>query len=101
MPRALWRGATGFGPVSVPAPLVTAVEEHGLPLHQVHDADGGRIRQEPVCDVCGRTVPYAHVTRGAERDGRETVLTEADLDRPPLPSKKLVDVLAFVDADRL
>ncbi|MEU2873049.1 Ku protein [Streptomyces olivoreticuli] len=101
MPRALWTGAIGFGLVSVPVQLVTAVEEHGLPLHQVHDADGGRIRQERVCDICGQTVPYEHVARGAEHDGRKAVLTEADLDQLPLPSKKLIDVLAFIDADRI
>ncbi|MGW2600021.1 non-homologous end joining protein Ku [Streptomyces klenkii] len=98
---ALWKGAIGFGLVSVPVRLVPATQEHGIRLHQVHDADGGRIRQERVCDLCGQTIPYEHVARAAEAEGRQAVLTEAEMERLPLPTKKLIDVLAFIDAARI
>ncbi|WP_058043838.1 Ku protein [Streptomyces roseifaciens] len=94
-------GAIGFGLVSVPVELVTAVEEHDLRLHQVHDEDGGRIRQVRTCEACGETVPWENIARGVERDGKQAVVTDADLEQLPVPSKRLIDVLAFVDADQI
>ncbi|GHG78077.1 non-homologous end joining protein Ku [Streptomyces griseocarneus] len=100
--RTMWKGAIGFGLVSVPVRLYAATEEHGTRLHQVHDADGGRIHLKRVCDACGKEIDYEHVARGFEDDeGNTAVLTKSDLAGLPLPSKKLIDVLAFVDADRI
>ncbi|KJY42059.1 DNA repair protein [Streptomyces sp. NRRL B-1568] len=100
--RTMWKGAIGFGLVSVPVRLYAATQEHGTRLHQVHDEDGGRIHLKRVCDACGKEVDYEHVARGYEdEEGHTAVLTQSDLAGLPLPSKKLIDVLAFVDADRI
>ncbi|MEU6172610.1 Ku protein [Streptantibioticus parmotrematis] len=100
--RSIWKGAISFGLVSIPVTLYKATQEHRLPLHQVHAEDGGRIRQKRVCDKCGKEVAYADVAKGFEDDqGREAVLTDEDLADLPLPSKKVIDVLAFVDAEEI
>ncbi|MFF4403897.1 Ku protein [Streptomyces sp. NPDC001404] len=100
--RTMWKGAIGFGLVSVPVRLYAATQEHGIKLHQVHAEDGGRIRLKRVCDSCGEDVPYEEVAKGFEDDeGHTAVVTQSDLAGLPLPSKKLIDVLAFVDADRI
>ncbi|MEV4438701.1 Ku protein [Streptomyces sp. NPDC049577] len=100
--RSMWKGAIGFGLVSVPVRLYAATQEHGIRLHQVHDTDGGRIHLKRVCSVCGEEVDYEHVARGFEDDeGHTAVVTQEDLATLPLPSKRLIDVLAFVDADRI
>ncbi|MFF4224547.1 Ku protein [Streptomyces abikoensis] len=100
--RTMWKGAIGFGLVSVPVRLYAAVQEHGLRLHQVHDEDGGRIHLKRVCDACGKEIDYEHVAKGFEDDeGNTAVVTKNELAGLPLPSKKLIDVLAFVDADRI
>lgn len=41
--RSMWKGATGFGLVSIPVKLHSVTEEHGVSLHQVHAADGGSL----------------------------------------------------------
>ncbi|MFH8983513.1 non-homologous end joining protein Ku [Streptomyces varsoviensis] len=98
----MWKGAIGFGLVSVPVKLYAATEDHGVRLHEVHDKDGGRIRRRSVCSVCGKEVGYEHIAKGYEDDeGRTAILTRDDLADLPLPSKNLIDVLAFVDADRI
>ncbi|MEV0265789.1 Ku protein [Streptomyces sp. NPDC050617] len=98
----MWKGAIGFGLVSVPVKLYAATEDHGVRLHEVHDKDGGRIRRRSVCSVCGEEVGYEHIAKGYEDDeGRTAILTRDDLADLPLPSKNLIDVLAFVDADRI
>ena len=97
--RSIWKGAITFGLVSIPVSLYKATQEHRLPLHQVHAEDGGRVRQKRVCEVCGEEVAYADIAKGYEDgEGRQAVLTDDDLADLPLPSKKIIDVLAFVDA---
>lgn len=100
--RTMWKGAIGFGLVSVPVRLYAATQEHGVKLHQVHDADGGRIHLKRVCDVCSEEVDYEHIAKGYQDDeGHVAVVTKEEMAGLPLPSKRLIDVLAFVDADRI
>ncbi|AEW97828.1 MULTISPECIES: non-homologous end joining protein Ku [Streptomycetaceae] len=100
--RSIWKGAIGFGLVSIPVKLYAATEEHGVSLHQVHVKDGGRVRQRRVCEVCGEEVPYSDIAKGYQDDaGRTAVLSDSDLAELPLPSKRLIDVLAFVDAHEI
>jgi DNA end-binding protein Ku len=100
--RSIWKGAITFGLVSIPVSLYKATQEHRLPLHQVHADDGGRIRQRRVCEVCGKEIPYTDIAKGyQDGEGRQAVLTDDDLAELPLPSKKIIDVLAFVDVDEI
>lgn len=98
MPATMWKGAIGFGLVSIPIELQAATGDHDLRLHQVHVKDGGRVRQKRVCEVDGEEVPYSDIAKGYEEAGRQAVLTDDDLADLPLPSTKLIDVLAFVGA---
>jgi len=98
----MWKGAIGFGLVSIPVKLYAATEEHGVSLHQVHAADGGRVRMKRFCEKEGKEVPYAEIAKGYEDEsGRTAVLSDEDLAELPLPSRKLIDVLAFVDTDEI
>jgi DNA end-binding protein Ku len=100
--RSMWKGAIGFGLVSIPVKLYAATDEHSVSLHQVHAEDGGRIRMKRVCERCGKEIAYADIAKGYEDDaGRVAVLTDTDMAELPLPSKKLIDVVAFVDGDRI
>ena len=71
--RALWKGAITFGLVNVPIKLYPATEDHDISLHQVHDADGGRIRYQRRCEVCGKVVEYANIDK-AYAEGKTTVV---------------------------
>ncbi|WP_370424365.1 Ku protein (plasmid) [Streptomyces sp. QH1-20] len=46
-------------------------------------------------------MPYEHLAKAFESDEKKAVLTDEDLADLPLPSKKLIDVLAFVDAEEI
>ena len=77
--RAIWTGAITFGLVNVPIKVYSATEDHDISLHQVHDADGGRIRYQRRCEICGKVVEYEHIDK-AYAEGKTTiVLTEDDL----------------------
>jgi DNA end-binding protein Ku len=100
--RATWKGAISFGLVTIPVQLFTAVQEHDVPLHQVHGEDGSRVRMRRFCEAEDKEVPYSEITKGYEApDGSTVTLSDDDLADLPLPSKKVIDVLAFVDADTI
>ncbi|MFB7473442.1 Ku protein [Kitasatospora sp. NPDC056184] len=96
--QTTWKGTISFGLVSIPVHLYSATQEHDVPLHQVHASDGGRVRMKRYCEREEKEVPYAEIAKGYESpDGRTVTLTDEDLADLPLPSKKIIDVLAFVD----
>ncbi|MCJ1680763.1 Ku protein [Streptomyces sp. APSN-46.1] len=100
--RATWKGAISFGLVTIPVQLFTATEEHDIPLRQVHEKDGSRVRLRRVCEAEDVEIPYQEITKGYETpDGSMIMLSDEDLADLPLPSKKLIDVLAFVDAETI
>ncbi len=99
--RAIWKGSITFGLVNVPVKLYSATEEHDLQLHQVHDADGGRIRYERKCEVCGKKVEYSHIDKAYD-DGEQTVvLTGEDLEALPAERSREIEVLEFVPNEQI
>ncbi|MER7670730.1 Ku protein [Kitasatospora sp. NPDC096128] len=100
--QTTWKGTISFGLVSIPVHLYSATQEHDVPLHQVHAKDGGRVRMKRYCEREEKEVPYAEIAKGYESpDGRTVTLSDEDLADLPLPSKKIIDVLAFVDATEI
>jgi DNA end-binding protein Ku len=100
--RSLWKGTISFGLVTVPVSLAPALEEHNIPLHQVHAKDGGRVRTKRVCELEDHEIPYSEIAKGYEADDERTViLTNEELADLPLPTKKVIDVLAFVDESQI
>jgi DNA end-binding protein Ku len=100
--RAIWKGAVSFGLVNIPVKLYSATEDRDVSFHQVHAADGGRVRYRRVCSTCGDEVAYADLAKGYELDSGDMVmLSDADLAELPLPTAKTVELLAFVPAEQL
>jgi DNA end-binding protein Ku len=99
--RAIWKGAISFGLVNVPVKLYSATEDHDVSLHQVHDADGGRIRYQRRCEVCNKVVEYEHIDKAYD-DGKTTVvLTEDDLKALPEERSREIEVVEFVPSEQI
>ncbi|MBT2538327.1 Ku protein [Arthrobacter sp. ISL-69] len=99
--RAIWKGAIAFGLVNVPVKVYSATEDHDIGLHQVHGADGGRIRYQRRCEVCGEIVDYADIDKAYEEDGRTVVLTRDELKSIPAESSHEIEVVQFVPSEQL
>jgi len=99
--RSIWKGAITFGLVNVPVKLYSATEDHDVSLHQVHDADGGRIRYQRRCEICGKVVDYEHIDKAFDDGDRTVVLTPDDLKSLPEERSREIDVLEFVPSDQL
>jgi DNA end-binding protein Ku len=99
--RSIWKGAITFGLVNVPVKLYAATEDHDLSLHQVHDADGGRIRYQRRCEICGRVVDYQHIDRAYDAGDRTVVITDEDLKSLPVERSREIDVVEFVPSEQV
>lgn len=99
--RSIWKGAITFGLVNVPVKVYSATEDHDISLHQVHDKDGGRIRYQRRCEVCGKIVDYEHIDKAFDDGDRTVVLTDDDLKSLPEERSREIDVLEFVPSDQL
>ena len=99
--RSIWKGAITFGLVNVPVKLYSATEDHDVGLHQVHDADGGRIRYQRKCEVCNKVVDYEHIDKAYAEGSTTVVLTEDDLKSLPEERSKEIEVVEFVPSEQI
>jgi DNA end-binding protein Ku len=100
--RAIWKGAVSFGLVSIAVKLYSATEEKDIRFHQVHRADGGRIRYKRTCSICGEEVSYDDIAKGYDLGGGEIiVLTDDDFADLPLTTSRAIDVLEFVPQEQV
>ncbi|MCF3137112.1 Ku protein [Streptomyces olivochromogenes] len=91
-----------FGLVSAPVLVSPATDDHRECLNGVHRSDGGSIRHHRACELDGREVAHQDVGRGVEMpDGTMAVLDDVALERLPLPTRHLIEVLGFVPADTI
>lgn len=99
--RAIWKGAVAFGLVNVPVKLYSATEDHDVKLHQVHEKDGGRIRYQRRCEVCGKVVEFKDIDKAFDDGERTVVLTDEDLASLPVEKNREIDVVEFVPSDQI
>ncbi|GGF26572.1 non-homologous end joining protein Ku [Subtercola lobariae] len=99
--RSIWKGAITFGLVNVPVKVYSATEDHDISLHQVHDADGGRIRYQRVCEIDGKVVEYAHIDKAYDDGERTVIITSDDLASLPAEKSREIDVVEFVPSEQV
>ncbi|WP_147105738.1 Ku protein [Nesterenkonia populi] len=99
--RAIWSGEVSFGLVSVPVKLYSATKSHDVSLHQVHDADGGRIRYQRRCEVCDEVVDYKNIDRAYDDGEKSAVITKDEMSDLPADESKEIAVEQFVPEDQI
>jgi DNA end-binding protein Ku len=99
--RSIWKGAITFGLVNVPVKVYSATEDHDVSLHQVHNADGGRIRYQRRCEICGKIVDYDNIDKAYDDGERTVVLTDEDFSSLPEERSREIDVVEFVPSDQI
>ena len=102
MPRAIWSGSITFGLVNAPVKMYSAIDEHDLELHLVHEKDGSRIGYEKVCKKEGKKVPSDEIVKAYEaRKGKLVYLTEEDFEAAEEDGYRTIEVLDFVPHDEI
>ena len=102
MPRAIWSGSISFGLVNAPVRMYSAIDEHDLELHLVHEKDGSRIGYERVCKKEGKEVPADEIVKAYEvSDGDLVYLTDEDFEAAGEETYRAIEVLDFVPHDEI
>jgi DNA end-binding protein Ku len=102
MARPLWRGTLGFGLVSIPVEMHTAVRDPGPHFHFLRSSDKSRISYKKVGGDDAETVSKEELVKGYEYEkGRYVVLTQADFESAAVERNSRIDVLNFVDGQEI
>jgi DNA end-binding protein Ku len=102
MPRAIWSGSIAFGLVNAPVKMYSAIDEHKLELHLVHEKDGSRIGYEKVRKKDGKKVPSDEIVKAYEmKDGKLVYLTDDDFEAAEEDGYRTIEVLDFVPHDEI
>ena len=97
MPRSLWSGSISFGLVNVPVRLYSAVKEHKLQFHFVHEKDNSPIGYEKICKKENKPVPDDEIVKAFEFDKGEYVfMEEEDFQAAKVEGYKTIDIVDFV-----
>ena len=99
---AIWTGAINFGLVTIPVKVFTAVRSEDLSFNMLHAKDGGRIKNLRTCSVDGQPVPFDEIVKGYEYEkGQYVELTDEDFKKVNPVASQSVDILEFVDLDKI
>jgi len=102
MPRAIWSGSITFGLVNAPVKMYSAIDEHDLELHLVHEKDGSRIGYEKVCKKEGKKVPADEIVKAYEvKEGEVVYLTDEDFRAAEQESYRTIEVVEFVPHEEI
>src|SRR5580658_2795476 len=98
MPRAMWTGTIGFGMVTVPVKLYSAVDRKSVRFHQLSGKTGVRVSQKRVDPSTGEEVPYADIVKGYElAPDRYVVIEPGELEALEPQKTKTIEIEEFVD----
>lgn len=98
MPRAMWTGTIGFGMVTVPVKLYSAVDRKTVRFHQLSGKSGVRVAQKRVDPSTGEEVPYGDIVKGYElAPDRYVVIEPGELDALEPKKTKTIEIEEFVD----
>src|SRR4051812_37338110 len=102
-PRAIWSGAISFGLVNVPVRMYSAVNEHKLHFHYIHEKDASPIGYSKVCKTEDKPVPDAEIVKAFEWSKGEYVpLTDEDFEAAEArETHKTIEIRDFVDYDEI
>jgi DNA end-binding protein Ku len=102
MPRSIWSGVISFGVVSIPVKLYPATQTKDVSFNLLHKTCGTRLKQLRWCPYHEASVEWEEVARGYEYNKDQyIVLTDEDFEKLPLPSKRVIELSAFVHSDEI
>ncbi len=94
----MWTGTIGFGMVTVPVKLYSAVDRKTVRFHQLAGRSGVRVTQKRIDPSTGEEVPYAEIVKGYElAPDRYVVIEPGELDALEPQKTKTIEIEEFVD----
>ena len=96
-PRALWTGSVTFGLVNVPVRMYSAVHEHKLQFHLVHEKDDSPIGYQKICKLEEKPGSNDEIVKAYElKKGEFVQLTDEDFEAVQVEGQHTIDLQDFV-----
>ena len=102
VPRALWSGTISFGLVNVPVRMASAIAEHKLHFHWVHEKDESPIGYQKICKLEDEPVPDEEVVKAFEFEPGEYVfMADEDFEAARVEGYKTIEITDFVPYEQI
>ncbi|RYU86897.1 Ku protein [Mucilaginibacter terrigena] len=95
--RSIWKGSLGFGLVSIPVKLYSAVQTSSIDLDMLDSRDHERIRYQRVNEKTHKEVPYDKIVKGYKLNDDYVIVEAADFEAAAPEKSKVVEIESFVD----
>jgi DNA end-binding protein Ku len=95
--RSIWKGSIGFGLVSIPVKLYSAIQSSSLDLDMLDGRDHARIRYLRVNEHTHKEVPYDKIVRAYKLNDDYVVVEERDFEDAAPEKSKVIEIESFVD----
>src|SRR6201991_2731451 len=95
--RSIWTGSIGFGLVSIPIKLFSAVQETRLDLDMLDSRDHAHIKFQRVNENTKKEVPYDKIVKGYKYDDDYVIIEDADFEAAAPEKSKVIEIENFVD----
>ncbi|MDB5146976.1 MAG: Ku protein [Mucilaginibacter sp.] len=95
--RSIWKGSIGFGLVSIPVKLFSAVQTSSLDFDMLDSRDHARIRYQRVNENTHKEVPYDKIVKGYKLDEDYVIMDEQDFEDAAPEKSKVIEIESFVD----
>ncbi|MEO3407559.1 Ku protein [Mucilaginibacter sp. CAU 1740] len=95
--RSIWTGSIGFGLVSIPVKLYSAVQESRLDLDMLDSRDHAHIKFQRVNENTKKEVPYDKIVKGYKYDDEYVIIEDADFEAAAPEKSKVIEIENFVD----
>ncbi|WP_295802041.1 Ku protein [Mucilaginibacter sp.] len=97
--RSIWKGSLGFGLVSIPVKLYSAVQTSSLDLDMLDSRDHSRIRYQRVNEHTHKEVPYDKIVKGYKINDDYVIVEDQDFEDAAPEKSKVIEIESFVDID--
>ncbi|MES2276614.1 MAG: Ku protein [Bacteroidota bacterium] len=95
--RSIWKGSIGFGLVSIPIKLYSAVQTSSLDLDMLDSRDHAHIKFQRVNENTKKEVPYNKIVKGYKYEDDYVIVEDADFEAAAPEKSKVIEIENFVD----
>jgi len=95
--RSIWKGSIGFGLVSIPVKLYSAVQTSSLDLDMLDSRDHAHIKFQRINENTRKEVPYDKIVKGYKYHDDYVILEDADFEAAAPEKSKVIEIENFVD----
>jgi len=95
--RSIWKGSLGFGLVSIPVKLYSAIQTSSLDFDMLDSRDHSRIRYQRVNEHTHKEVPYDKIVKGYKLGDDYVIMDEHDFEDAAPEKSKVIEIESFVD----